>query len=355
MSKDFYNSTKILSMKDLDGEEPSIRIVCGNRTAGKTFNFMRLLLRRFTKKNQKFMLIVRNKLEMEGVAEAMFKPLAQQLEEFKGKILKSKPIAKGIYYDIFLDDEHCGYVVALNNVNQLKRVSGQFVDVENMFFDEFMSETGKYLNQEVHLLESLYISVARGHGEHIRNVQLFMCSNTISVLNPYFVTFGIHKRINSNTTFLRGNGWVLERTHNTSASTAIKSSSFARAFQDSKYLSYATDNTYLLDNDKFVEKMPIPPNSLPLFNITKGDKTIGVWETKECLYISEKHNKNLTLNVVFNLEDHNINYIMLQKTNNYVSYIKKCFEAGYIRFADIECKNIFIDFLGYTLNEKLKK
>ena len=53
----YYDGTKVLSMKDINGKTPEIFIVETNRTGGKTTYFGRLVTKRFFTKGEKFMLI----------------------------------------------------------------------------------------------------------------------------------------------------------------------------------------------------------------------------------------------------------------------------------------------------------
>ena len=46
----YYDGTKLLSLKDLDGNTPEIFMVTSNRTAGKTTYFNKLVFNRFLNK-----------------------------------------------------------------------------------------------------------------------------------------------------------------------------------------------------------------------------------------------------------------------------------------------------------------
>ena len=46
---EYYNPSKILNMKDLDGEEPAIYLITNNRSAGKTTAFLKKSLEKFSK------------------------------------------------------------------------------------------------------------------------------------------------------------------------------------------------------------------------------------------------------------------------------------------------------------------
>ena len=57
ISNQYYDGTKLLSMKDLNGKTPELYMCTTNRTGGKTTYFSRLCINRFIKKNEKFALL----------------------------------------------------------------------------------------------------------------------------------------------------------------------------------------------------------------------------------------------------------------------------------------------------------
>ena len=72
----FYDGTKLLSMKDLNGETPEIFICETNRTGGKTTWFNRYCVKKFKAGHGKFMLVYRFNYELDDVAENSIKILA---------------------------------------------------------------------------------------------------------------------------------------------------------------------------------------------------------------------------------------------------------------------------------------
>lgn len=345
--KKFYDGTKLLTLNDLNGEKPEIYMCVGNRTAGKSYFFKRLLVRKFLKNQEKFCLLVRFSYELEGIADNFFKDL-QQID-FKSSQMNSKPIGKGLFQELYLDGVHCGYAIALNTADTLKKYSARFVDVSNMFFDEFQSEIGKYAPEEIKKFMSVHVSIARGNGEHVRRVPVYMASNTVSLINPYFAAFGIQKRLKPETKYLRGNGWVLEQCYVETAAQAIRGSAFGRAFEESQYMNFATDNSYLLDNDAFIERVEGQGKLLTV--LVCDENYIGVWEhIKEgLLYCSTKYDPNFPYMVTFKTQDHGVNYIMIRKSSYMAKYMKQMFELGAMRFENLSCKNVVLDFLGYSV------
>ena len=86
-----------------------------------------------------------------------------------------------------------------------------------------------------------------------RRFPVYMCSNNVTIFNPYFDYFNVGVRLQSRTKFLRGDGWVLEQTFNEAAATAIKDNFHSMS---EKELAYATENKYLLDDNQFVGDVP---------------------------------------------------------------------------------------------------
>lgn len=345
MSK-YYDGTKILTLKDIDGDSPTFYLVVGNRTAGKTFFFKRLLLRKFKRYAQKFIVLVRYRNDLEDLDKTFFKDIESIEKEFRGHKFESKLISD-LYLEFFLDGESCGYALALNSSEKIKRISSVFVDADYMFFDEFQSKT--YLPKETELIQNIYISIARGEGKPMRDVKVFMCSNTISAYNPYFIEFGVNERMQDNTKFLRGSGWVLEKCFVENASSEIKKSGLAKAFKNSNYIEHATNNMNLNDSDNLVECLS-GEKSMYVVLISDGVK-YGVWihQDTSYLYVCKQYDPLWHLQISYKNVDHKKNVVLETKSNKLAKYFKKCYEFAQVRFEDQMCKNVFIEFIGYTM------
>ena len=64
----YYDGTKLLSLLDINGNRPEIYMVTTNRTGGKTTWFSSFLVRKFIKKQEKFMLLFRYNYELSDCA-----------------------------------------------------------------------------------------------------------------------------------------------------------------------------------------------------------------------------------------------------------------------------------------------
>lgn len=342
---DYYDGTKLLSLKDIDGNIPEIYVCSGNNTAGKTTYFSRLLVNRFLDKKGKFMLIYRFRYELDDCADKFFKDIGSLF--FQNYQMTSKKKAQGSYHELFLNDESCGYAVALNSVDTLKKYSHYFNDTERMFMDEFQSETNRYCPDEVTKFRALHKLVARGHNKMVRYVPVFMCSNPITLLNPYYVAWGISARLTKGTKFLRGNGFVIEQCYNETASKAQQASGFNRAFGNDKYAQFTSQGVYLNDNYAFIEKPKGVPRYLATLKFNGSNYAVRSYPELGILYCDTSADLSFPNRIAVTTEDHQINYVMLKQNDIFIDSLRYYFQKGCFRFKDLRCKEAILSALSY--------
>lgn len=341
----YYDGTKLLSMKDINGLTPEIFICETNRTGGKTTWFNRYAVKKFKNGQGKFMLIYRFNYELDDVADKFYKDVGKIF--YPGTHMTSKRKANGIYHELYLDEEPCGYAVSLNSADQIKKNSHLFSDVERMIFDEFQSETNHYCVDEIIKLQSIHTSVARGENKQVRYVPVYMLSNSVSLLNPYYVEFGISERLRDDTKFLRGDGFVLERGFIKSASEAQKQSGFNRAFGRSKYVKFAAEGVYLNDNKAFVEKPSGTSRYLATLKYKGTEFAIREFAEVGVIYCDDRADQTFRNKITVSTDDHEINYVMLKRNDFFLANLRFFFEKGCFRFKDLKCKEAVLKALSY--------
>lgn len=342
----YYDGAKLLSMRDLNNNIPAIYMCTSNRTAGKTTYFSRLLINRFLKQNKKFGLIYRYKNELDNVSEKFFRDInALFFPEYE---MTEKTMDKGSYTKLYLNDIDCGYALALNSADNIKKLSHLLSDIDTLFMDEFQSESNNYCPREIEKLMSIYTSIARGKGKQSRYIPLYMCSNNVSLLNPYYSEFGIAERLRADTKFLKGNGWVLETSFNQSASEAMEQSAFMQAFSNNKYKDFAVkQGVYLNDNKAFVEAITGRSRYLCTLHYMDNDYAIREYADLGILYCDNRPDLTHPVKIAVTLADHNINYVMLKKFDFQIQYMRSLFEVGAFRFKNLRCKEAVIQALSY--------
>lgn len=341
----YYDGTKLLSMKDINGNKPEIYMCTTNRTGGKTTYFARLCVNRWKDGKGKFALVYRYNYELDEVADKFYKDISQLF--FQGTTMTSKRRASGIYHELFIDDESCGYAVSLNGADQLKKYSHLLSDTERMFFDEFQSETNHYCTDEIKKLISIHTSIARGRGMQMRYVPIYMCANPVSLINPYYVELGISERLNEKTKFLRGDGFVLEQGYVKSASDAQKQSGFNRAFSRNSYVAYSSESVYLNDNKSFIEKPKGSSRYLATLRYKGADYGIREFSEYGIVYCDDRSDSSFPDKITVTTEDHEINYVMLKRNDFFLSSLRYYFEKGCFRFKNLKCKEAVLKALAY--------
>lgn len=351
-----YDGTKLLSLRDINGNKPEIYICTSNRTGGKTTYFNRLLVNRFLKTNKQFCLLYRFKYELSNVSERFFGDIKNLF--FNNYRLEQKKINSGNFIELFLGKEPkegekfvgkpCGYAISINSADQIKKNSHLFSNVSSILFDEFQSETNQYAANEIAKFISIHTSIARGGGKQVRYVPVYMVSNPVSIINPYYAELGISNRLTNRTKFLKGNGWVLEQGFNEDASIAQRSSAFNKAFQNNDYVAYSSQGIYLSDNNAFIEKITDLSNSIYLLTIIYENNQFALRLIKDrnILYLSTEGIDEDRRKIVFKSTDHNINYLMLNKSAGIHTFLLTYFNNAQIRFNNLLAKQVLINILN---------
>lgn len=347
---EYYNPIRLFAEKDVDGEFAGTAITCSNRSAGKTSAFAAASCILCKEYGMQTGWIFRTKGEMTG-AGAMYEDMLNQYP-LLGSEIKYKSLDKnGNVVQYTLDGVPFGCAFSFGSkMDSVKKLSPYFKDVYFLFFDEFSMESGQYVKGETEKLQSLLMTVSRGNGAQSRWFKLVMASNNISLLNPYFVFFGIHKRYQKETKMLHGSGFVCEFTHNESASKAMWSNPALKAFRKGHYMqSMSVGDTMLMNDSVFVQKPS--GRSKYLFTIEKGGKSYGVYEYYEegFIYVTHAYNPSCTFIAVFKDNDHTQNTVMLEHYDYLFAALQEAYRKAFLRFDDLDSKDMMIDVLGIDL------
>lgn len=341
----YYDGTKLLSMTDLTGQKPEIYLVTTNRTGGKTTYFSRLCVNKFLTSGSKFALLYRYKYELDSCAEKFYKDIKTLF--FNDTEMTAQKRASGVFHELFINEKPCGYALSINSADSIKKYSHFFSDVDRIMFDEFQSESNDYCPQEVSKFQSIHTSIARGQGKQIRYVPVYMISNPISLLNPYYIEMGIANRLQENTRFLKGDGFVLEQGYNDSAAKAQAESGFNRAFGKSKYTAYSQQGVYLNDNKAFIEKPTGKSRYLVTLRYLGKEYALRSFEEQGIIYCDDKIDSSFPIKIAVTTDDHRVNYVLLKSNDSFLSNQRFFFEKGCYRFKNLSCKAAVLAALSY--------
>lgn len=348
----YYDGTKLLSMKDLDGITPEVYMVTSNRNAGKTTYFRRWFVNRFLKYGEKFVVLYRFNYQLSDVGNKFFRNIDDLF--FPSRKMFSKPMAKGKYHELFLTDRYdkeipksCGYALAMNDSDSIRDLSGLFSDATKILFDEFQSETYHYCPKEIIQFFSVHTSLARGGGKQVKYMPVYMLSNDVTLLNPYYTAMGISSRLQEDTKYLRGHGFVLEQCFNRSASELLKQSRFNLAFPNNDYIAYAAENVYLHDNMNFIERLD--GRSMYIATLLYNGKQFALrqYAYASVVYCDTRVDASYKYKVAVTAKDHTVDSMLLSATDAFIVNLRLIFKQGGFRFYDLESKEAVMVLLSY--------
>lgn len=354
--KQHYDPSFIMNSKDALGNEPTWRIVCSlERGPGKTYGFSKILISNFLEKDEQFVLLTRKIGDLGSVAKGILTPyLENEHKEISVReVVHQSKVYSNIYLDINNGDEKdskmCGFVLPIKQSDAIKKISGLFNHVSVLFFDEFMpSADSSYLTDEVGLLMNLYKSVARGGGKAVREIPIILCSNTLSLGNPYFEALDLNNKIQENTRFYQGeNRVVFERCEVEGLKKMHEESGLDISLK--KYIDRNRTNVWINDDSTLVvNKREREGWGRPRYACTLlyQDNMVGVYKYDEIGYtlLSRKYDKSCKY--VYCVEIDGTPNIPLLKTAGILDRLKKDFFRGLVRVTDSGLQKMLMDVFG---------
>lgn len=316
---EFYSNSRILSYNR------DFMFVMGNRSAGKSFAWKCYCIDRFLKKGEQFIYMRRYDNELDNI-----KTLFDDIKDIKYPNVDFYIKGKEIY----INGELAGWAVPLSIAYKFK--SSSYVNVGTIMFDEFLSETKRYLKDEVDMAMNFYQTVARGGGKAIRKVKFIFIANAVSVFNPYFSNLNIIPKEG----YTKSKSYVVELFTNESVNKEIAESQFYDLIKDTKYGQYAMLNSFYLDSNSFVGKESLTNASRYVATLKYEETEIAVYEMQDYLYCCSKVNKQFPSRYAFTTRDHDLNYIMLyrNKRTPVLDYLRVAFQNAQMRFETMQIK-----------------
>lgn len=178
----YYSLDKIKSTK------ADIRIVIGQRSNGKTYAVCKEVLEIYKAKRKRFCYIRRWDEDIKSYrAEQLFTPLQSVIEKLFGKGY-TVVYYRHKYYLVNEKGEKLdciGYALSLSSASHTKSVA--YVDVQTIFYDEFIQMSGeRVLRDEKDKFENTLSTIIREK----QDVVVYLLANTVSKFSPYFVYYG---------------------------------------------------------------------------------------------------------------------------------------------------------------------
>ena len=341
-------------------------VIVGNRSAGKTYACKKRGINNFIKKGEQFVYVRRYENDLKDSLPTFFDDIIKNNEypdyEFKvdGTKLYCRMKVDENKKQTWTKEDVCGYGVVLSTADNKKSIS--YPNVTLIIYDEFMldsqSSMQRYLKNEPRSLMSLYETVARPGTEHPRCI-LFMLSNSISINNPYFLTWDLQM---PDTSKPDKNGkyiWhhpkrsiIVENVKKSEMVEAKKQHEFYTITKGTGYDDFSIDNSFINDDETFVEKRS--STARPYFSFIYKDQRFGVWISMidGLMWVSDKFDPGYPIVYSITMKDHKPNTMFLrsrkqaQHFNNFI----QAYKDGCVRFESTLIKSMCYEVIKLTMS-----
>ena len=326
----FYNIAGLLSQRCI------LNFVIGNRGGGKSYGGKQLVINRFKKRGSQFVWVRRYQTEIETLTD-FFADIKEQYPDDELRVEGNT---------CYINGEPAGWLIALTTSQKLKSVS--FPKVETIIFDEFIIDKGKlgYIKNEVQVFLELYETIARMRD----NVTAIFFGNAISIVNPYFIYFGITPDLNKR--FTKKGSVCIEFYFNEAFIKKKSETRFGQLISGTQYGEYNMLNKFLRDSDSFViEKRPAGANVKIQQFIIDGER-FALWQDTRRgeWYIDNAYEPNFgtyrtwVVNPV-DMLDSDKSHILLKKNSVIIKRLREIIERGDLYFNNQATKQKFFETL----------
>lgn len=320
MNKDIYfNINDVLSHNKL------FNFIVGERGNGKTYGALEYVIKRFLKYGEEFIYLRRYKTEIKKV-NSLFAPIVQNHPEWKIEEKNKK---------FYVNEKYCGFAQALSQ--SVVQASVATPKVQTIIFDEFTMKEGtyRYLQNEVEdYFLHFWCTVDR-----FRGVKVIFISNAYSVINPYFIYFGINF---DESDIWKNDDIVAIKTNSVKYREQIRNTRSGQLLAQTNYGNFALNNEFKLDKLDFIE--PKTANSRFKFDMILEGLQVGVWFDNDSGYyfISNKHTCNGTNTITFALSNEDLKGATVYTKNVrgifQLENLGKMYRYGRVYFEDLQIK-----------------
>lgn len=328
----YYDIHKILTYNAL------LNILVGERGVGKTFSTSQFVTNEFIKKKHEFVYVRRYKTEISKSTKKFFDALIVE-----DKFPNNKLEVKGNTF--FIDDNLCGYSIALTTAQAQKSVN--FSRVKYIIFDEFILENSSshYLKNEVEVFLGLIETIAR-----TRDVKVFMLGNAVTPYNPYFLFFNITMPYNNDIKTFKNGLILVQYMKNEEYRNFKRETKFGKLISGTEYEEYAINNSFRLEKENFISHKS--GCSKFSFSLKYKDNILGVWlDFKNGkVYVSNDHLDNGNIFACTN-EDHTPNTMLLSVAKQYKGFkiLINNYKLGNVYFENHKIKNLCNEIIRLLL------
>lgn len=332
----YYNYNKLLSFNC------TYNFLVGGRGLGKTFGAKKRAISDALVNSNQFIYLRRYKTELATARSTFFVDImaAGLFPEYDFKISGSTAFAapSSTRDEKKREWQAIGFFIALSTSQMQKGTS--FSNVKTIIYDEFIIEKGaiQYLPSEAVVFNNFYSTVDRWQDK----TKVFFLANSVSIMNPYFIEYGIVPSENSE--FVKkADGFLVAHFPNAdNFSSSVFETKFGKFIKDSEYADYAVGNTFADNNDSMLAVKNSKARYLFTLEGKKG--TFSVWYsvfTNE-YFIQAKLPKNQD---IFTLlpERMDTHKTLMKNSDRPLQQLRTAFATGMVWFDEPATRNSFTE------------
>lgn len=252
----------------------------------------------------------------------------------------------------YIDGQLFCYPASLNLFDDYKQAD--YFNVHNILYDEFVSENGERLSNEVEALNNLYDSFARNRDDALQSTAIIYMSNSISDANQFFTEMGIDREIRKDTKKLSRpeKAYTYEKVYNQVAAQKIENSAFGKKLmagpRGRDYLGYSQGNE-VKDDMSFVKKLTGDFNYLTNFRYNGKVYALKYHYGSGMNYFTDdKVDKDFPVCFALTPDDHNDQtWLMSREQRKKFAVYKTYYQGGRMIFNSMRSKNAFLELYRY--------
>lgn len=331
---------KWFDINDVLSHNVPIMMVLGTRGCGKTFGVKKHLIKRFVKRQRKFVYVFRTESQMKRILGT-----TDIFDDINRSMLFDEDIrceSKGAYYG----DEQMCYFIPLSLAKDFKRAS--FPDVDAIMFDEFLIEedqTERYLKQEPVLMSSLIDTVFRNR----EKVEVYLLGNATTIYNPYALYYGVEKPYGKNVSKTKDGRAMIYLAADEEFIKYREQTAVGNLISGTAYGSFSLHNKFQAEKAGFIGKKE---QCAPFFTFIYDEQTMGAWISYKLgkMWISEDVDPQCKLIYALTVDGHNENTMLVKsKHGSMVDVAVKYYQNSCLFFENYKCKEIFLNVLKMYL------
>jgi hypothetical protein len=103
----------------------------------------------------------------------------------------------------------------------------------------------------------------------------------------------------------------------------------------------------IYDNQSFIERPTGIGRYLGTINYMGTDYALREFAKDGIIYCDDKPDSSYRYKIAVTTDDHQINYVMLNRNDLFISNMRLLFERGCFRFKDLRCKEAVMKLVSY--------